>query len=599
MRHAFCFGVATDAASATDPVSLETVYKTVYKKLLTFLYKHPQCFFSWAFGGVELELYAKSHPEFIKLLSELVDRGQLELLGGGYYTPVLPLLLPVDRAGQIELLTTLQRKLVGRRPRGVGLSSNIWDPLLIDSYKSCVMDFAQLDVSLFPVHLPRFSPLILEHTGKTVAVLPVHSELAPRSESPESYIARLIQAYPQDNSPDMVAVCAVPPRDMLSLLETNWLERFCVALPEEIALDVPSRFLKEAGAFVPAYIPPGISYAGANQRNIQDYMQTHPCVQNVYSRMMHVSCTVNQCRGDKARKKAAREKLWEAQTGGAYLAADADTNSDFQTDAYRNCIQAEKLVREASGFSASALAFDFDSDGHTEYAYQLDAFNAFITKKGGAVFELDVFKALFNYCGDSLRLFVDCLQPAGTRTFDGETVLSRSLFTEVSFKRVKKEIRLQKTALYGTDRQCVLLKKNFSAFETGVQVQYILKNLSPAPLCAVFASSSSLLLPLGKGKQCKAEAVVEQQKLSLNTAKLFNAESGVATVRITDAADSASFVFVPNEEAGFAFKPLPAGQRTYAVSGTFFWKIALEPDREMEKTITLTILSPRKGEKET
>ena len=52
------------------------------------------------------------------LINDMVKRKQLELLGGGFYDPILPVIPNSDRSGQIEALTTYLRKHFGKRPRG-------------------------------------------------------------------------------------------------------------------------------------------------------------------------------------------------------------------------------------------------------------------------------------------------------------------------------------------------------------------------------------------------------------------------------------------------------------------------------------------------
>ncbi|RKY15214.1 MAG: hypothetical protein DRP82_02240, partial [Planctomycetota bacterium] len=42
-------------------------------------------------SGVLLEWAQKHHPEYFLLLERLLERGQVELLAGGFYEPVLPM----------------------------------------------------------------------------------------------------------------------------------------------------------------------------------------------------------------------------------------------------------------------------------------------------------------------------------------------------------------------------------------------------------------------------------------------------------------------------------------------------------------------------
>jgi alpha-mannosidase len=54
------------------------------------------------YSGVLLEWLEERHPEFFDQLRELCGRGQVELLGGGYYEPIL-LSIPIETISQSEL----------------------------------------------------------------------------------------------------------------------------------------------------------------------------------------------------------------------------------------------------------------------------------------------------------------------------------------------------------------------------------------------------------------------------------------------------------------------------------------------------------------
>ena len=100
---------------------LDKNYQSVYKPLIKFLYSHPDFPFSFSFSGTQIQFLKKRKNELITSLREMVDRKQVEVLGGGYYDPVLPLLYPVDRNGQIDMLSSEIRQKVGKRPRGISI----------------------------------------------------------------------------------------------------------------------------------------------------------------------------------------------------------------------------------------------------------------------------------------------------------------------------------------------------------------------------------------------------------------------------------------------------------------------------------------------
>ena len=592
------------------------MYQTL-KKFCAFLYANPKFSFFWSFSGVQLEYYVKKRPEFIALLSQLVNRKQSELLGGGYYEPMLPILLSVDRTGQIEEFTTFQRKIIGKRPTGIWMPK-MWDSKIIDSLKSCGIEYVLLDSEL--LNAKKFSPFILENTGKTVYALPVFQNLVP-TLPPAEYLQK-ITAQIQNAHDSEVAVVMFAHEQIKMLLEQNWFQEFFVLCEnkQNVELITPSQYFKESIRVQQTFIPPVMK----NNTNIYEYVQKRSPIHLLYSKMIHVSALVNQCRGDKSKKHDAREKLWQAQAGIAYHSEqDFESIIAVRKNAYHNLIMAEKISREITSFYSALINFDANSDGSNEYIYQFDSYNALITKKGGSVYELDVFKSALNYADTHIEsqffpteksgadlsppkhIFVDRLVDASSRnlteTTENDALFANAYYAESFFNARRKEFRLTVSVLFGKEKQKVTLMKNYLASEHGLQVQYILKNESETPLKAFFVVESSLSIPLVSGKDIYLEVVADNQHITPNVIERFEKKNGVSMTVFTDTVANISFMFETNEEAGFIYAPVcfkkDNAQIPYAVSGAFSWKIDLMPNMETEKIINLNIVTPRQKRK--
>ena len=132
-----CFNFNTVSLCSDTPEEYDKIYQSVYKPLARFLYSHQNFKFSFAFNGPQLVYYKKKRNEFITILKQLVERNQVEILGGGFYSPVLPLLFSVDRNTQIDMLSTEIRQTVGKRPRGITMFEDIWDSSLVTNLQTC------------------------------------------------------------------------------------------------------------------------------------------------------------------------------------------------------------------------------------------------------------------------------------------------------------------------------------------------------------------------------------------------------------------------------------------------------------------------------
>ena len=123
----------------------EHAYQRAYKPFLSVVNKFPNFPIVLHYSGNLLEWMEEHHPEFLMLLKELVKRKQIEMIGGGFYEPILSLIPHSDKLGQIESLTTYIRVQFGKRPRGSWLAERVWEPSLASTLKNSGMEYIFLD----------------------------------------------------------------------------------------------------------------------------------------------------------------------------------------------------------------------------------------------------------------------------------------------------------------------------------------------------------------------------------------------------------------------------------------------------------------------
>lgn len=618
----------------TELNNIEQLYQSSYKKLLTFLYSHPKFQFTFHLSGPFLEWLSKYHEEVIELLSELSNRKQTEFLGGGYYDPLFPLILPVDRAGQIELLTTNLRKLVGKRPRGIFLPNSVWDPSLLSCFKTCGIEYLVLDSRLIETdrHSSLSTPKIIEDMGKTLSVIPLRQDMLPDSSiSPEQYYKKIIAQG--ESEKDAIFCISLSPDQITDLASTQWLERFYELVTSSSLIDfsIPSRYLKINQICERVFIPPGcipcISLQDKNKpATIRNFLYSLPETQALYARMMYVSLLVNQYRGDKSRKKSAREFLWQAQNSNAFLFHEGNGIRSYyalQETAFRHLLQAEKSVRDiaGSGITESSISFDYDMDGLKEYLFHQADYNAFISAAGGILFELDVLSSNRNYCNTiqrvkkydcitdsySKKMFIDhfieddCFPKFLQDASQTSAIFSQIQYTEISFDSYKKEVQLKASALFGLLQQPVSLKKIYSLSKNGIRVQYIIKNNSPLPLKAKFAVESNVSI-LEDASEQVIELISNEKCEQIDPSKYSVHHTDISLLQITDNNTNNSFIFEPNEVSGLSIQPLtitrPLGEKLetfqQATTFCFFWDLTIAPGYEIEKMLFLGIKSSKK-----
>jgi len=229
-----CFGIHISFLPGLDSTEYENQYQQIFKPLITALYTLPELPFTVYLSGTLIDWMERHHEEFFMILEEMVARKQIDILGGGYYTPLFPLIPPADRVGQIELLTTVLRKYFGKRPRGAWLTASAWEPSLVSSLCTCGIEYILLDKILLETSgfagVDGYAPVTLEDSGKTITALPLDNRYRNLERfSPASFFEE-IRSSPE-TSRERVAVVFIEQTSVVPLFGggndgDSWFQTF-------------------------------------------------------------------------------------------------------------------------------------------------------------------------------------------------------------------------------------------------------------------------------------------------------------------------------------------------------------------------------------
>jgi alpha-amylase len=128
---------------------IEDAYQKSYAPFVRSLLGHPRIRLSLHFSGVLLEWLENHHREYFQLLRELVHRGQIELVGGGYYEPILPMIPDADKISQLGKLADYIRDRFGSAPRGAWIAERVWEPTLPHPLAEAGVEYVVLDDTHF------------------------------------------------------------------------------------------------------------------------------------------------------------------------------------------------------------------------------------------------------------------------------------------------------------------------------------------------------------------------------------------------------------------------------------------------------------------
>lgn len=571
-------GAHGHAPFGSSEEDLESAYQAQYKPFIASLYKYPKVPFVLHHSGVLLAWIEQRHPEYFMLLEELINRKQVEIIGGGFYEPMLPLLPLADRLGQIELLTTYLRKHFGKRPRGCWLPGLIWEQPLVATLQTCGMDYTFLESDQFSQaglsgpDLER--PCLTEDQGKIVTVFPLSRRLTETVLKGDFDGFVQLVAEPVSDGGERTATVFVEGlfngKPGAEALFCDFLERIS-RQESAFELSVPSRVLKAASVFSKAYFPSSAEknvmyWAMSEERRkafneIADlggdsadqllasclsgslprhFLIRYPEANGIYTKMLYTHILINQLRGDKYRKRAAREDLWKAQgcDGFWHIADGGIYRNRIRKSTYRSLIDAEKITREKGVFIPSVIAVDINLDGEREFLLQGSELNAYVQNKGGSLFELDCLAKSWNYLdtmgrrresyleGDQIldelprTAFADrllhpeiTLKDAVSNTFPYSRNCAAERYDEIATDRVHQEITLQKNAAFSGDFGGIEIRKKYALKKNLLQVYYTLSNRGDAPARFNFAPEIDLSLA-GETLESQRVGVVSNSSLS-------------------------------------------------------------------------------------
>lgn len=388
------------------------VYGQAYLPMLEALERHPGVRLSLHYSGPLLEWLRAERPEFISRLAALVAREQVEILGGGYYEPVLASLPERDRIGQLRRMGDELATLFGRRPGGAWLAERVWEPDLPTSLAAGGYDWTVLDDAHFrAAAIPEedlWGPYTTEDQGRLLTVFGTEQGL--RYRIPFRDVVDVI-GYLRDHATDdgeRVGMMgddgekfgAWPTTWQHCWGEGRWVARFFEALEANagwLTTTTPSAWLAAHRPIGRVYIPTG-SYAemgewalpadesrvfaqvlhaaqnagrpearwlrGAFWRNFQIKYRE---INDLHKQMLRTSDKVSALPPGRARDLAtdhlyrgqSNDCYWHGLFGGIYI-------SHMRLATYEHLIAAEDIADTAAGELSTAERRDLDMDGQDD-----------------------------------------------------------------------------------------------------------------------------------------------------------------------------------------------------------------------------------------
>jgi hypothetical protein len=425
----------------------EDAYETSYRPFLDVLTDYPDISFCLHTSGPLLEWLVDKHPEYVARLAALAAAGRVEIMGGGFFEPILTMIPDRDRIGQIRSFSTYLEELFSVRVRGMWLPERVWEQHLVSAIVDAGIEYTVLD----DFHFERagcsqgevFGYYLTEDDGRLLKIFPAAERLRYTMPFQEPHATYGFLKELAASRPGSTVVFADDgekfgswPKTFDHVYTNGWLRHFCdmlranrdwietttfaqsvdstlplgkIFLPDgsyremtEWALRPESlRAFKSAtvrlGALPDAGLIKRFFHAGGYWRN---FKARYPESDEMYARMLGISRRLAAAEtspdADPDYLEIARQELyrgqcncpyWHGSFGGLYL-------PHLRNAIYRGLIAAHNALDEAEGRTGPRALIevgDFNLDARQEVRLENDRLIAWVSPaRGGHIYELDV-----------------------------------------------------------------------------------------------------------------------------------------------------------------------------------------------------------------
>jgi 4-alpha-glucanotransferase len=425
----------------------EDAYRTSYLPFLDVLEGYPELPFALHTSGPLLEWLVERHPEYIARLRRMVESGRVEILGGGFFEPILTMIPHRDRVGQIRGYSRHLEELFDARVRGMWIAERVWEQSLVSSIAEAGVEYTILDDCHFlRAGCPEDEVLgyyLTEDDGQLLKVFPGSETLRymiPFREphATYEYLRRLAERRPGSTIvfADDGEKFGSWPRTYDYVYNQGWLNHFCDMLLANRDWLETTTFARALDTSLPTgkiYLPDGsyremtewalppesqVAYRRAARRVAElpdageverffrpggywrNFKTKYAECDEMYARMLMVSERLSAIEangtGDPDYLEVARQELyrgqcncpyWHGSFGGLYL-------PHLRNAIYRSLVAADNALDEAEGRSGPRVALevdDFNLDARQEVRLENESLIAMVRPaQGGHIYELDV-----------------------------------------------------------------------------------------------------------------------------------------------------------------------------------------------------------------
>lgn len=439
----FLFGVHNHQPVGNFPHIFKEAYERCYFPFLELLEKFPKVKFSLHNSGPLYDWIGEHTPSYLSILKKLSKRGQVEIISGGYYEPILPIVADEDKYGQIKLMNEFIEKEFNKTPQGFWTAERVWEPYLARIINGCNLRYTFLDDTHFRYaglqQKEFFGYYTTEDAGRPIFVFPISKSLRykiPFSQAHEAI--ELLNSFKQDEEDILVTLFddgekfGLWPKTYDWVYNKEWLKKFLSLLDESDSIETitPFEAIKKFSSRGIIYLPTAsyeemgewvlepqsfFTYEGLENflkesnrldefRNFirggffRNFYHKYSRLNYMQKKMLFLSRKINAATSfEKDRdifislyKAQTNCGYWHGVFGGFYL-------GHIRGAVYENLVSAENLLdKKYKEKNVSVEEEDIDLDGNKEVIVKNDKLICCFSSKGGTALEFSLRPQAFN-----------------------------------------------------------------------------------------------------------------------------------------------------------------------------------------------------------
>lgn len=447
----FVFGIHNHQPVGNFCGVFEEAFDKCYFPFLQMLKKYPRVKCNVHISGSLYDWIDENRKEFITTLKTLAKSGQIEIVSGGYYEPILPLISDEDKLYQIKRMNEYIKEKFGQTPKGIWCAERIWEPYLARIIHDAELTYTFLDDTHF-----RYAGLnakefigyyVTEDNFKPVYVFPISKLLRYKIPFSQSYEAiDLLKSFHNPKSDVLITLFddgekfGLWPHTFDWVYNKGWLESFFSLLTENFdtietltAQEAVNKFSPQGLVYLPtaSYEEMGewvlepesaslYESLKADLKKSPDYerymdflrggffrnfYRKYDRLNYMHKRMLYLSELVHK-KTTPSKDKKIFEYLFKAQCncgywhgifGGFYL-------GHIRSAIYENLIRAEtEFDKKYAQTQINVSEHDIDLDGNKEVVLKNKKIVCVVSQNGGTLVELSLRDSACNYLNTITR----------------------------------------------------------------------------------------------------------------------------------------------------------------------------------------------------